>query len=128
MKGIVLLMKVIKMSRSYFTEDQKLVKMNFPKWTWDEQDIIRDTLWSKGFFTNCVLRIGADGKNHDALQVRREDVPQLVEELFRQRLVAEFQAEGRYNASIIFSHNFAAETIIEAVQKFRKNTKNGGVL
>ena len=27
------------MSRSYFTEDQKLVKMNFPKWTWDESEI-----------------------------------------------------------------------------------------
>ena len=111
------------MSRSYFTEDQKMVRIDFPKWTWDEQDIIRDTLMDKGFFTNCVSRIGADGKSHDALQVRREDVPQLVEELFRQRLVAEFQAEGKYNASIIFSHNFAAETIIEAVARFRKNNR-----
>ena len=115
------------MSRSYFTEDQKMVKVQFPKWTWKECDIIRETLYEKGYFVNCVSRIGADRKWHDALQVERADAPQLVEQLFRQRLVAEFQAEGKYHAAIIFSHDFAAETIIDAVGRFQKN-KRGDAL
>ena len=115
------------MSRSYHTEDQKLVKVQFPKWTWKECDIIRETLYEKGYFVNCVSRIGADMKWHDALQVERADAPQLVEQLFRQRLVAEFQAEGKYHAAIIFSHDFAAETIIDAVGRFQKN-KSGDAL
>ena len=120
--------KVKTMSRSYFTEDQKLVRCNFPKWTWEEQDVIRETLWDKGYFCNTVSRIGADGKSHDAIQVKRRDIPQLVEEFFRQRIVAEYQAEGSYDASIIFSHNYAAESIIDAINRFRKNKLNGGVL
>ena len=80
----------------------------------------------KGYFVNCVSRIGADRKWHDALQIERADAPRLVEQLFRQRLVAEFQAEGRYHAAIIFSHDYAAETIITAVERFQKN--NGGKL
>lgn len=111
------------MSRSYFTEDQKLVKFNFPKWTFDDCYTIRDTLYDKGYFVNCVSRVGADGKWHDALEVQREDVPQLVEQFFRQRLVAEYQAEGSYKASIIFSYGYAAETIIDAVSRFQKNKK-----
>ena len=109
------------MTQSYFTEDQKLVKYNFPKWTMEECDIIRETLWNKGYFVNCVSRIGADGEWHDALQVEREDVPQLVEQFFRQRLVAEYQAEGSYKASIIFSYNYSAETIIASIKRFQKN-------
>lgn len=107
------------MSRTYHTEDQKLVKYNFPKWTFDECYTIRDVLYDKGFFINCVSRIACDGKYHDAWQVQREDVPQLVEELFHQRIVAEFQAEGSYKASIIFGYDYSAETIIHAVKRFR---------
>lgn len=109
------------MTQSYFTEDQKLVKYNYPKWTMDECDIIRETLGNKCYFVNCVSRIGADGEWHDALQVERADVPVLVEQLFRQRLVAEYQAEGHYKAAIIFSYDYAAETIITAVNRFQKN-------
>ncbi len=109
------------MTQSYFTENQKIVKYNYPKWSMEECDLIRETLCSKGYFTNCVSRIGADGKWHDALQVERADVPQLVEQLFRQRLVAEYQAEGHYKAAIIFSYDYAPETIISAVNRFQKN-------
>ena len=56
--------------------------------------------------------------------MERADVPQLVEQLFRQRLVAEFQAEGKYHAAIIFSHDFAAETSINAVSRFQKNKRS----
>ena len=112
------------MSRSYLTEDAKLVKVNFPKWNSNDCETIRETLYTKGYFTNCVLRIGSDGKYHDALQVEREDVPQLVEQLFRQRLVAEFQAEGKYKASINFVYDYAAETIIDAVRRFQKNRRD----
>ena len=111
------------MSRSYHTEDKKLVKISFPKWTWDEGYIISEILYNKGYFTNCVTRIGADGKAHDAIQVEREDVPVLVEQLFRQRLVAEYQAEGHGKAAIIFSHDYSSETIIRAVERFQKNKK-----
>lgn len=109
------------MSRSYFTEDQKLVSLNVPNWTMDDCLTIRNILQDKGYFTNCVNRIGADGKWHDALQVYRADVPRLVEQCFRQRLVAEFQAEGHDLASIIFSYDYAAETIISCVSRFQKN-------
>ena len=109
------------MSRSYFTEDQKLVKFNFPKWTFDECYTIRDILYDKGYFINCVSRVACDGRTHDAWQVQRADVPQLIEELFRQRLVVEVQAEGSYKAGIIFGYDYAAETIITAVKRFRNN-------
>ena len=116
------------MSRSYFTEDQKLIKFNTPKWTWEECAAIHEILFSKGYFVNCVSRVACDGKSHDALRVEREDVPQLVEQLFRQRLVAEVQAEGSYKASIIFGYDYSASTIIVAVRKFQKNKLNGGKL
>ena len=116
------------MSRSYYTEDQKMVQTNFPKWTFEECSLIQNILFEKGYFVNTVSRVGADRKSHDALQVEREDVPQLVEQLFRQRLVAEFQAEGSYKASICFVYDYAAETIISAVRQFQKNRNNGGIL
>ena len=112
------------MSRSYFTEDQKLVKFHFPKWTFDECYTIRDILYDKGYFINCVSRVACDGKTHDAWQVQREDVPQLIEQLFRQRLVVEVQAEGGYKAGIIFGYDYAAETIIGAVKRFQKNKRS----
>lgn len=116
------------MSRSYFTEDQKMVHSPFPKWTKKEQYFIQDVLYHKGFLVNCVSRVGCDRKYHDAWQVNREDVPQLIEELFRQRLVVEIQAEGSYKASINFVYDYAACTIIDAVRRFRKNKLNGGKL
>ena len=111
------------MSRSYFTEDQKLVSLHVEPWTIDECYSIREILYNKGYFTNCVSRIGADKKWHDAIQVERKDVPRLVEQCFRQRLVAEFQAEGKDMASIIFSHDYPAETILKAVERFQKNNR-----
>ena len=74
----------------------------------------------KGYGVNCVSRIGADLKSHDALQIKRQDAPQLLEQLFRQRLVAEWQAEGKGKAAIIFSHNYKVETIIAAIKRFQK--------
>ena len=110
------------MSRSYYTENQKLTSLsNVEPWTADECYTIRETLYQKGYFTNCVSRIGADKKWHDAWQVERKDVPRLVEQLFRQRLVAEFQAEGHDLACIIFSYDYPAETIIDAVARFQNN-------
>ena len=116
------------MTRSYFTEDQKLLKLATPKWTWDECNVIHEILFSKGYFVNCVSRVACDRKSHDSLQVERDDVPQLVEQLFRQRLVAEVQAEGSYKASIIFGYDYHASTIIDAVNRFQKNKRNGGKL
>lgn len=111
------------MTKAYFTEDQKLVKFHTSRWTWDEQDTIQNILREKGYNVNCVSRIACDGESHDAWQVDRDDIPQLVEELFRQRLVAEFQAEGHGKAGIIFGYDFHADTIIDAVSRFRRNKK-----
>lgn len=108
------------MSRSYFTEDQKFYHSPYPKWTWEEQDVIQDILFKKGYFINIVTRVGCDRKSHDAWQVEREDIPQLIEQLFRQRITVEVQAEGSYKASINFCYDYSAGTIIDAVSRFQK--------
>lgn len=113
------------MTRSYFTEDQKMVYSPFPKWNFEEQRVIRETLIMKGFFINCVSRVGCDRKYHDAWLVERDDVPQLIEELFRQRLIVEVQAEGNYKAAINFCYDYHADTIISACRRFRN--KKGDV-
>ena len=111
----------ILMNREYFTEDQKLGKISNPRWNKDEQTIIHRILLSKGYLVNCVSRVGCDRKYHDAWQINREDVPRLIEQLFRQRLTVEIQAEGSYKASINFIYDYHASTIIEAVKRFHKN-------
>ena len=111
------------MTESYFTEDQKMYTSNFPKWNFDECYRIHEILQDKGYFMNCVLRVGCDRKYHDAWQVEREDVPRLVEQLFRQRLVVEVQAEGHGKASINFVYDYHADTIISAVKRFWRNKK-----
>lgn len=108
-------------SRPYFTEEKKLAYSPFPKWTWKESNTIRRILHNKGYFINIVSRIGCDRKSHDAWQVQRKDIPRLVEQLFRQRIVVEVQAEGRYDASINFVYDYSASQIIEAVTRFQKN-------
>ena len=113
------------MSEAYFTEDQKLSKLKRTAWSFDECYQIQSILEEKGYFVNCVSRIGADLKWHDAIQIQRKDAPRLVEQLFRQRLVAEFQAEGQGKAAMIFSHNYRAESIISAVSRFQKNKEVG---
>ena len=114
------------MSRPYFTEDQKLYCSPWEKWSWEEQDTIRETLLEKGYIVNIVTRIGCDRKSHDAWQVEREDIPQLIEQLFRQRITVEVQAEGSHKASINFCYDYAASQIIDAVKRFQKN--KGGSL
>lgn len=112
------------MSRSYFTEDQKVFTTPFAKWTFDECLTIHEIMYEKGYHMNCVSRMGSDRKYHDAWQVEREDVPRLVEQLFRQRLVFEAQAEGHGKASINFVYDYSAETIINAVSRFWKNKRS----
>lgn len=109
------------MSRSYFTEDQKMAYTPFPKWTMEECMTIEEILADKGYSINCVSRVGCDRKYHDAWQVNREDVPRIIEQLFRQRITVEVQAEGGYKASINFVFDYAAETIIDAANRFLKN-------
>ena len=109
------------MSRSYFTEDQKLITLIREPWGMNACYTIKDILNEKGYYVNCVMRIGADGKPHDALQVEREDVPQLVEQLFRQRFTVEVQAEGNGKASINFVYDYPASVVLTAVEKFQRN-------
>ena len=111
----------------YFTEDQKLVKLSRKAWTIPQCMKIHQILTSKEYFANCVNRIGADGKWHDAIQVQREDLPTLIEMCLRQRFYVEVQAEGKGKACIIFVYDQNAEYIIEGLSRFWKNP-NGGQL
>ena len=111
------------MSKSYFTEDAKMYHSPYPKWTLEECELIREILCEKGYNMNCVSRVGADRKYHDAWHVEREDVGRLIEQLFRQRITVEVQAEGHGKASINFVHDYAAGTIIDAVGRFWKNNR-----
>lgn len=111
------------MSRPYLTEDAKMFQAPREAWTLEECCMIQEILYSKGYLVNCVSRVGCDRRYHDAWQVEREDIPQLIEQLFRQRLVVEVQAEGKYKASINFVYDYYAETILDAVRRFQKNNK-----
>ena len=46
----------------------------------------------------------------------REDVPRLIEELFRQRLVVEVQAEGGGKAAISFVYDYHVDSILSAIR------------
>ncbi|MBQ2651931.1 MAG: hypothetical protein IJF83_00095 [Methanobrevibacter sp.] len=107
----------------YFTEDQKMVRMKRQPWNHDEYYQIHNILWEKGYLVNCVVRMGADGKWHDAWQIEREDTPTLIEMLFRQRIPVEVQAEGHGKASINFVYDTRADQILECLPRFFKNPR-----
>ena len=107
------------MTEAYYTENQKLLRPKRVPWTFTDCETIQAILTNKGYPANCVSRIACDRQAHDSLQVEREDMPQLIEQLFRQRLVAEVQAEGHGKAAIIFSYDYRADTIISAVNRFQ---------
>lgn len=108
------------MSKSYFTEDKKLLLSPYPRWTYEESREIETTLYKKGYVMNIVSRVGCDRKRHDAWQVPRKHIPQLIEELFRQRITVEVQAEGGLQASINFVYDYSGAQIVQAVKRFRK--------
>ena len=111
------------MSRPYLTEDAKMALSPFPKWTWKESNTIQTYLRNRGYYVNIVSRVGSDRKWHDAWLVQRKDVPRLIEQLFRQRIVVEVQAEGHGEASINFVYDYPAAQIIESVLRFQLNKK-----
>ena len=112
------------MTRSYFTEDAKMFKAHTSRWTLKDCETIHRILSEKGYSVNCVSRVGCDRKYHDAWQVQRADIPRLIEQCFRQRLVVEVQAEGHGKASINFVYDYDAVTIIDAVNRFLKNKRD----
>ena len=109
------------MTESYPTEEQKLVKFEFPPFTLEESLTVHEIFRDKGYDINVVSRLGSDGRMHDAFHVERKDVPQLVEQFFRQRIAAEYQAEGKGKASIINCYDYSSETLISAIKRFHKN-------
>ena len=114
------------MGRSYFTEDAKLARSPWPKWTISECLLMEEILRKKNYHVNCgVNRIGRDHKFHDAWQVERKDIPRLIEQLFRQRIAVEVQAEGHGKASINFIYDYHAAHILDCVKKFWKNKPDG---
>lgn len=112
------------MSRSYFNEDAKMFTSPYNRWSFEACIVIHEILAEKGYNVNCVSRVGCDRKYHDALQVQRADVPRLIEQCFRQRLVCEVQAEGHGKASLNFVYDYDASTIIDSVKKFWKNNRS----
>jgi len=115
------------MTQAYFNESQKLTRFKRIPWSWKAQDVMREILCEKGYYINCVTRIGCDRHAHDAWQVQREDVPRLVEQLFRQRIAVEVQAEGHGKASINFVYDYHEDSIIGACHRFHKNKKGDDV-
>ena len=111
------------MTQAYFTEDQKMAHIHYPQWTPDECYQMHEILESKGYNVNCVYRVGCDRKFHDAWQIPREDIPRVIEELFRQRITVEVQAEGNGMASVNFVYDYHASTILDAVSRFRRYKK-----
>ena len=109
------------MTQAYFNEEAKLCISPWPRWSHQECKDMQVILAEKGFEIIIVSRLGCDREYHDAWRVYREDIPQLIEELFRQRIVVEVQAEGKYHASIIFVYDYKASQIMRAARKFRKN-------
>jgi len=107
-------------SRSYFTEDDKMVMSPFPRWTYNEIRTMALILHKKDYEVNIVSRVGCDRKRHDAWLVPRKHVPFIIEQLFRQRIIVEVQAEGKLQASINFVYDYSAVQIIEAVSRFQK--------
>ena len=109
------------MSRAYFTEDAKMYKSPFPAWSMESKTLMEEMLLDKGYYMHVVARVGCDRKYHDAWQVQREDVPRLIEQLFRQRIAVEVQAEGKGKASINFVYDYSETQILEAVKGFWRN-------
>ena len=109
------------MGQAYFTDDAKMFRAPSTRWSLEDCVAIQDILESKGYEVHCVSRMGCDRKPHDALQVERADVPRLIEQCFRQRLVVECQAEGKGKASINFVYDYFGEDIISRVRRFQKN-------
>lgn len=114
------------MTQAYYTEDQKLLKPKRIPWDWDEQDAMRQLLHDKGYLINIVTRLGCDRQPHDAWEVQRSDIPQLIEQLFRQRIPVEVQPEGHGKASIIFVYDHSGDSVVSAVYRFQRN--KGGKL
>lgn len=109
------------MSKAYFNETDKIASASWPAWTHEQQNLITDILNDKGYNICCVSRIGCDRKCHDAWLVERDDIPRLIEQLFRQRITVEVQAEGRGKASINFCYDYSAAHILSAVKRFHRN-------
>lgn len=112
------------MTEAYFTEDQKLVKPKRVPWTFDECMAMTNIGKDKDYQINTVSRLGCDRKPHDAWHVPREDIPQLIEQLFRQRIPVEVQAEGHYKASIIFVYDHQGSSVLSALYAFQRNRGN----
>lgn len=111
------------MSKAYFTEDAKMYKSPFPAWSMESKTLMEEILLEKGYYVHVVARVGCDRKYHDAWQVEREDIPRLIEQLFRQRIAVEVQAEGRGKASINFVYDYSENQIISAVKGFWRNNR-----
>ncbi len=109
------------------TREEKLTLPSHPFWTVDETKEIERILFKKGYHVIVTTtRLGCDRKEHDAWVVPRMDVGVIVEQLFRQRISVEVEAEGSMQAAIIFVYDYKASDIVKAVKKFHR-MKEGGL-
>lgn len=110
------------MSKPYLTREEKLALPRYPFWTCEETDEMNHILFKKGYHVIVMTtRLGCDCKEHDAWIVPRRDVGGIIEQLFRQRIAVEVEAEGSMQAAIIFVYDYKAAAILNAVKKFQKN-------
>lgn len=109
------------MSKPYMTREDKLALPRYPFWTVDETSAIESILFKKGYhIIVTTTRLGCDCKEHDAWIVPRRDVGVIIEQLFRQRISVEVEAEGSMQAAIIFVYDYKASDILKAVKKFHR--------
>lgn len=109
------------MGRSYFDETAKMYATRFSSWSLEACMRMSEILEDKGYSVGNVYRLGCDRRYHDAWIVYRADVPRLVEQLFRQRIVVEVQAEGHGKATINFVYDYDESHILGVVKRFWRN-------
>ena len=93
------------MSRSYFTDDMKLVKPSkpLPLWTPQECMEVEQTLHSKGYDSVSVsVRYDHNGVLCNCWSVERDMVGFFVEELMKRRVIIEIEAKRHFRVDLLF--------------------------
>lgn len=111
------------MSRPYLTREEKLTLPRYPFWTVDETEKMRKILFKKGYPVIVITtRLGCDKEEHDAWIVPRVDVGVFIEQLSRQRLTVEVEAEGSMQSALTFVYDYKGEDVLKAVRRFQRRT------
>lgn len=92
------------MSRSYFTDDMKLVKRvkPLPLWTPEQCITLEDMLYKKGYLVSVSSCIDHNGTLCNCWKIERGMAGFFVEEIMKRRMIVEVEPRPHYRADIIF--------------------------